>query len=122
VQTKRRNLGRWLIGLTIVSIAVVLTLAFHKGRDVVMMNSKSSDGKSASIVGYKDGLYEAYSADLILYAPDGKIAQRTNLIQGRDAMEDIPIEFLSLEFKDEVVHLKAAGNHYHGTNKFKFPN
>jgi len=119
MQSKRRN---WLIGIITLSIAIVLTMAFHKGHDVVIITAKSSDGKSANIVGYKDGPYEAYSADLILYAADGKIVQRTNLIQGRDAMEDIPIEFLSLEFKDEVVHLKAAGNHYHGTNKFKFPN
>jgi hypothetical protein len=122
MQSKRLSSRKWLIGIIAVSVAMVLTLAFHKGRDVVVRTAKAADGKSAAIVGYRHGSFEDYAADLVLYAPDGKVVLRTNLIPGgRDSLEDIPHELLSMEIRSNAVHLEAVGNHYRGTNEFRFP-
>jgi hypothetical protein len=121
MQSKQRRSRRWLIGVISVSFVVLLSLAFHKGRDIVAMTGKSTDGKSARIVGYRDGPFEDYAGDLVLYAADGKLVLRTNLVGGRDSIEDIPAEFLPLEIDGDAVHLQAEGWHHHGTNEFKFP-
>jgi hypothetical protein len=67
-------------------------------------------------------VFGTYSADLILYARDGSEVERKNLIRARDAIEDVRVEFISLELREGTVHLSAQGNHYHGTNEFRFPN
>jgi len=87
------------------------------------MTAKAPDGKSAAIVGYWQAPYENYAADLVLYSPGRKVALRTNLISGgRDAIGDIEVEFLSLKIEGDTVHLESKGEHYNGSNEFKFPN
>ena len=114
---------RAIIVVALLIICGVITLFFYKGADVTVLETKSPAGVSAIIYGYRDGLILGmWSADLMVRSKDGQIILRTNLLRGRDALEDIRIEFLSLEFRGDAVHLDARGVHYQGTNEFRFHN
>lgn len=111
------------MGIALFALGVACSISGCKRQDVPVRTTKSITGKSASIVAYKDSIiFGSYSADLVLHSVDGRVVLRTNLIQGRDGIEDIPIEFFSLEFTNDVVHIGTQGIHYHGTNEIKFPN
>ena len=118
----RRTFGGSMIGVALLALVLTCVLSGCNRRDVVVMTTKSPKGESASIVAHKDSILGTYSADLILCSSDGRIIQRTNLVQSRDDIEDVRIEFLSLEFRGDAVHLVAKGLHYHGTNEFRFSN
>jgi hypothetical protein len=104
---------RWIL------LAGIFGILGCKRHDIVVRAITSPSGQSASIVAYKDGFFGEYSADLVIYGNGGVLVYRTNLLRNRDAIEDVPIEFFSLEIKSNLVILGAKGDHYHGITNFK---
>jgi hypothetical protein len=110
---------------TPVTLALLLALGLSlmygcKRQDTVVRTASSASGDSASIVAYRDSILGTYSADLVIHSRDGRIILRTNLIQSRDSIEDIPIEFFSLKFNANVVQIGTRAVHYRGPTEFTF--
>jgi hypothetical protein len=112
------GIGLLLILLGIVSVICLVT---PSNSEVLITTAKSADGRVASVVAYPDSIvFGSYAADLVFYGVDGKSFRRLSLVESRDAIEDIQLEFLRLEFDGNLVHLVTKEAHYHGTNKFFF--
>lgn len=119
MQMKKCRLGAYL-GIALLMTILVCIVTGYQKRDVVIVTANSPNGQSASIVAHKDSILGTYSADLIFCSADGKELQRKNLIQSRDDIEDVRVEFVALEFRDGAVRLNSRGLHYHGSNEFSF--
>jgi len=117
---KRHVLIKGIIILAVLVVAGASMISSCNRQDVLVLTAQSPDGESASVVAFKDSLLGTYAADLIVRAGDGRIIHRANLIRHRDSIEDVKIEFFSLEFKGDVLNLGTRGTHYHGTNQFNF--
>jgi len=112
---------RIVIGSFAAIFLAAAVLCGCKKESVVVRTAKSSGGITAEIIAYRDSIvFGTYSADLLLRSTNGQIFQQTNLITSRDSVEDMVIEFLSLDFKSNTVHLGAKGVHYRGPIEFKF--
>lgn len=105
-------------GLGIVALSI---LGACSGKDIPVRTSANPDGVTATILAYHDGILGTCAADLVLRAPGGAILLRTNLLRGRDSIEDVRLEFGALSFRDGVVQLTAQKIHYHGPESFYIP-
>src|SRR6266487_2273563 len=115
---KRRVLITGTLISATLAICVVYVIAGCKNKDIIVMSAKATNGESARIVAYNDSILGTYAADLVCLSANGSIIKRRNLIRSRDSIEDVRIEFYSLDFKGDEVVLGAKGTYYHGTNVF----
>ena len=85
--------------------------------DTVIIEAKSPT-ISACIVSYVDNILGTRGADLIIRSAKGNVISRTQLLKGMDCIEDIQIEFSSMEIRSKSVYITSVSNHYNGKTEF----
>jgi hypothetical protein len=72
------------------------------------------NGLVARIIWKRAFPYLGLDGNLVVENFNGKKLLYQNLVRGRDAVEDIEIEFPDISIKSGNVHLTSAKNHYKG--------
>ena len=99
-------------------ILIGATLLCARKRHETIIVSATDQTVDAKITAYKVGWL--WQADLEI-TQSGRMLLRTNLLEARDAIEDVKQEFRNISVKDGVVRISGDANHYRGPMTFEVP-
>lgn len=91
----------------------------QKPVEKTMLQARQPDGDSAKIVTYSDSrILNTIRADLVVSEAGGAVVFRTNLLRNRDSVEDVKMEFSSIQYIEDTVYLTASQKLYKGDTIF----